>query len=466
MPPWWEFDMNMFSWSGYCPIIIDELAKEMGFSYEIVPDELMIMPGDPRFSADDVFTRMNVTFAMLTTPSTHDLGISSTVVYTAPWYSSYLAGLVLKTEAEVGLWRMFEPFTPSLWFAIVGSIFIASFMMVVLAALVEGRSTLSVDGSAKAVYHAWAAMLGGEDYEWVNWPGRILRLSILFLVLLTGSTYTANLAAFFTKPRFVIHGPKDMASLRDAVACMTDPGMVSELSPYVQDFVIAPQVDVTVSDQRQFCHQQVSEKKADIWIDDYSAQNFYLLGNKHCSSLALSQSISLMPNRVGFALSVSNQDLATQMSQAIVWLEKQQVYKDLGQEMFRWGQACPLVESSDTAQVDIGSMGGLFVVCGALAGVSLLVGIAVAARQRSSWFKHGVDELDHSATEGEMLRALLRKVDGLQSYIENPGQAVVSQAASKRSITPTSSSLRKYAQEDENHTQTPTPGTVPPESMP
>merc|ERR1712119_260170 len=105
-----------------------------------------------------------------------------------------------------------------------------------------------------------------------------------------------------------------------------------------KDFVIAPQVNVTLHDQRQFCHQQIREKKADIWIDDFSAQNFYLLAQRHCSSLAFSQGISLVPKRVGFALSAGNQELAAQMSQAVVWLEKQQIYKELGEEMFRWGQ--------------------------------------------------------------------------------------------------------------------------------
>jgi len=209
----------------------------------------------------------------------------------------------------------------------------------------------------------------------------------------------------------------------------------------------------------------------DIWIEDYSANNFYLLAQKHCSSLAFSQGISLVPRRVGFALSAGNQDLAAQMSQAVVWLEKQQVYKDLGQEIFRLGEACPLVESSNTAQIDISSMGGLFVVSGMLAGLSLLAAFAVAAKQRSSRNKYGADdELDHSATEGEMLRALLRKVDGLQSFIENPDHAESKHREPSRSVQRTltsSSSSRTVAQEDENQTQPPTsPKTVLPESMP
>lgn len=57
-------------------------------------------------------------------------------------------------------------------------------------------------------YHTFAAYLQGDDYEWVSGPERLLRLGLLFLVLISISTYTANLAAFFTAPNVVIHGPK------------------------------------------------------------------------------------------------------------------------------------------------------------------------------------------------------------------------------------------------------------------
>eukprot|EP00662_Eupelagonemidae_sp_cell21_P022182 gene22182-7198_t len=49
------------------------------------------------------------------------------------------------------MWRMFGPFTVQLWGAFVGAI---------------------------ASYHSLAAMLSGEDYEWVTWPGKVLRIAL------------------------------------------------------------------------------------------------------------------------------------------------------------------------------------------------------------------------------------------------------------------------------------------------
>ncbi|CAK0797580.1 unnamed protein product [Prorocentrum cordatum] len=107
-----------------------------------------------------------------------------------------------------------------------------------LSGLTDGKKGLGLTshGMVKAVYHAWAALLGGEDSEWHDWPGRILRLGLLFIVLVVSATYTANLASFFTRPGIKLHGPKDRASLRDAVACvLPEESTVAIAQPFVKD---------------------------------------------------------------------------------------------------------------------------------------------------------------------------------------------------------------------------------------
>ena len=64
-----------------------------------------------------------------------------------------------------------------------------------------GKMSNSVGGAS---YHVMAACFGGEDYEWISGPMRLLRLSLLGMVLVSGSTYTANLAAFFNKPNIKV----------------------------------------------------------------------------------------------------------------------------------------------------------------------------------------------------------------------------------------------------------------------
>ena len=65
-------------------------------------------------------------------------------------------------------------------------------------------------GTLDTLYDAWVTFLGGEEREAITWPERIVRVAFLFFILITVSTYTANLAAFFTQSGVTVHGPKNM----------------------------------------------------------------------------------------------------------------------------------------------------------------------------------------------------------------------------------------------------------------
>eukprot|EP00961_Rhodomonas_salina_P078061 1048332-Rhodomonas_salina.3 len=79
--------------------------------------------------------------------------------------------------------------------------------------IVTGKRSTNI---AEAFYHALAMLLGGEDQEWISWPGhqpyslrfcytcpvltsctglpgRVLRLGMLFVVLIVGATYTGSI---------------------------------------------------------------------------------------------------------------------------------------------------------------------------------------------------------------------------------------------------------------------------------
>ena len=62
--------------------------------------------------------------------------------------------------------------------------------------------------------HVW---LQGDDFEWVTTPERILRVALLFLILISISTYTANLVAFLTEDQWTVYGPKVSAIHSDTL---------------------------------------------------------------------------------------------------------------------------------------------------------------------------------------------------------------------------------------------------------
>ena len=66
---------------------------------------------------------------------------------------------------------------------------------------------------AKMLFHISSELLGGGDLEWThNLSARLLRLGWLFFVLISVSSYTANLAAFFS----AYHVQSYVKSMRDA----------------------------------------------------------------------------------------------------------------------------------------------------------------------------------------------------------------------------------------------------------
>lgn len=117
-------------------------------------------------------------------------------VYTAPFLTSYVTAVVpMRVGSPGGVWALMEPLSVSLWMALAVLAGCSATLLVLLVGLRDTSLRGSLSTLPGALYHVLAFMLGGEDYEWIGWPGRLLRLGLLWVVLVTQATYTANLAA-------------------------------------------------------------------------------------------------------------------------------------------------------------------------------------------------------------------------------------------------------------------------------
>ena len=81
-----------------------------------------------------------------------------------------------------------KPFEGKLWAAILAAVVCIAVGMIILKAI-STREWPNFESVLGALYHSIAALLGGEDYEWIGWPLRVLRLGALFLTLLFVATY-------------------------------------------------------------------------------------------------------------------------------------------------------------------------------------------------------------------------------------------------------------------------------------
>lgn len=193
-----------------------------------------------RLMGDEQVTRADV----IMRPRTHAVTHARTqVIHTRPIVQMSLSALSYKTKSQPSDFTLFEPFSVDLWMAVLGALLAYAALLVILSGVLSRCSrrtpTKPLTDMVSSSYHTFSACVGGEDYEWISGPMRVLRLSLLTFVLVIGSTYTANLAAFFTAPSFTILGPTNSDEFKAAVVC-TNSNMANRLAPFVKGTVVLP----------------------------------------------------------------------------------------------------------------------------------------------------------------------------------------------------------------------------------
>mmetsp|Transcript_53704 Transcript_53704/g.142636 ORF Transcript_53704/g.142636 Transcript_53704/m.142636 type:complete len:221 (+) Transcript_53704:3-665(+) len=172
--------------------------------------------------------------------------------------------------------------------------------------------------------------------------------------------------------------------------------------------------------KRQWCHDALQEGQATVWIDDMGSLNEWLLN--HCDTTAIVHTIALAPRRYSFVTTFDKRAVAANLSQAIIKLETTTVWKELQRQSFGWGDSCPATASTatDTTPVSVEQMGGLFIITGTITAVAAVCGCVEAAgkalrRNGEAQAWEATEDVAHGRTEGEMLRALIGKIDRLNA---------------------------------------------------
>jgi len=451
-PPYWNYHADApgggnARWSGYWPRMIDAVAGEMGFSYDLVAEPSMLHAR----SQTDVYNSIlssgiDVAFVDLADSATFTPWFEANMAHSMPVFEDFYGAVVLRTRTSPGYWQLTQPMAKDLWAALFITLLIGAVLMNVIGSISPPDSAntrcerFTIDGSAKSVYNMLSTVLGGEDYEWVTWSGRILRLGILFFTLIVTATYTANLAAFFTNPNYLIHGPKDLAELRTSTVCVRTP-LYNRVLPFVGKLVYATE-DLTVTDMELLekrCKQKLQSGEADAWMDSLVALTSFILDSKNCADFHLVSNIKVLPIQSGFLLNKADAEFAGNMSAALVHFKQLPEFLALQQSEFGLGRslACKQTPAAvaQSLSLHLSSMWGLFIITGAFFFISLVVAAGSAAQNRWQQIRRKDVEPDdadaviphapthagayhHSMTEGEMLRMLLQKVDGLWAMAE------------------------------------------------
>jgi len=430
LQPYWNFDGEMYS--GYLPEVFKLIAYDMGFTPEIVKSSLQ--PGKPP-SNISWFSEHGADMIVL-------LGFEQALVHpvfqqavvTSTVFDGFIGAAVLQTRADPGPLVLFDPFDGQMWAAVCASVVIAALLLVIFNILSPSeefeemplKERLSTAYVMLSNYHMVAALLSGEDYEWTTWPGRVLRLALLFLVLVTTTSYTANLAAFFNKPSFVIHGPEDMVGLRKAKACVSFPDHDPMVSAFTKSVEYMPEFNYAdpniLEKSTAYCINLLREQKVDAWMRDIGGLRPVV--EENCDELVLREKISVTKITFAFMLPDTPElhKLATQLTATITHLKGDPVWSQLQGDYFREGRdLCGEKVVSALEPITLYRQRGLFYICGVLAGIALVIALVHAARKRLSGESKKDERQQHTMTDGELLRLLIKQVNRIGQKLHVAG---------------------------------------------
>eukprot|EP01065_Artemidia_motanka_P015081 TRINITY_DN18973_c0_g2_i1.p1 TRINITY_DN18973_c0_g2~~TRINITY_DN18973_c0_g2_i1.p1 ORF type:complete len:533 (+),score=186.68 TRINITY_DN18973_c0_g2_i1:46-1599(+) len=366
--------------TGFVPAVWDEIAKELGISYEYkafeFPPSSQHMTGAVvNGTADAIFYPLNEEFV-------HSPGLA----LTHPMFTSWSEGWVLRTRVEPGLFRFLDPFKTDLWVAVACAVLVTALAIVSLRSVERPKAGAGlVLRCTDTAFSVWSAMLGSDDFQWskLSQPGRILRIGMLLFVLITISTYTANLAAFFTRPLWRLHGPSSMEGLKGAkvcVAALQQLGQTEALAGVVGSVAARASNDILSENLErdfEYCLQQLRSGAADIWVDPPAfIEKVYL---RHCHEVGRAPWLRVAPTSFSVAMRTQDRAFLNYVNAALLDLQLTPQFLSLQEEHFGWGRACTKRKPDDTAKVSVEQTAGVIIVFA----VAALCAVAIAGGQRA-----------------------------------------------------------------------------------
>jgi hypothetical protein len=194
---------------GLLAIIMDEVARRAGFSWRNTFGTYS--PLDSKYDGNKTWTDI-----LLWAVEVFDIAggkwgkslsrLSSGVSFPTGWYdsSATLVEHLAESEQEkkvVNIWSFLNPFTYSVWMAIIGFMIVTGIVNFILELLDQTPMTETLYFKfLTCIYEAAIVFTGHLSLRPKNHSSRIMTFSWTFWALIVASAYTANLASFLLSP--------------------------------------------------------------------------------------------------------------------------------------------------------------------------------------------------------------------------------------------------------------------------
>ena len=349
--------------------------------------------------------------------------------YAGPILSQPFRGLLKTKSRAAEFWSLFDPFHWRLWVAICVTVVLGTVIAGLIAYLERAwdprRDPLEFGAM---LYHSVTLLLGGDDLSGAmatsSGAARLHRLGLLFLALITTSSYTANLAAFLTNPRTVVHGPETLDELSTATACV----IFDYWQPYVNSFVgsvvFPPWSAYEVDDyegRTQYCVDAVKDEAVDVFLT--TEAQFIVLD--HCNSLKRAFGYEIETPVYGVTHSY---DVWKNVSSALYQLRRKRPYYDLIDAHYKTYDSCPGgMEEDSSEQISVHSMRSVFFIffCNAAFAIALA---AFDAKRRRRDAKTGEREAAARETATDAPQNPMRGTPRLAHLFGNGARLRLSQS--------------------------------------
>ncbi|KAL4225052.1 hypothetical protein ACF0H5_015746 [Mactra antiquata] len=189
-------------YEGFTIDLINKISENLNFKYEIIlsPNNEY---GGPKNGRDDDDSWGGIVGSILEKNATLGMGaisITSTrqsvIDFSLGVVSTGVNILITKPNEVFSIFQFLTPFSLELWMAIIG----ASFGVCIIYYILDFKSKERVFTVKSTLWFSLGTLLmTGSDFSPKRTSQRILTTGYLFFVLITVSTYTANMAAFLTK---------------------------------------------------------------------------------------------------------------------------------------------------------------------------------------------------------------------------------------------------------------------------
>ena len=431
LPPWASRDASTGEYTGgFHTEFYKELGRVGDFDIEFVP-----FPPDFINDFTGTVTRMLAADEI-------DLGWDSPggsmlapgFLYTPAMLNLEHVVLTKRTVRPVSLNSVFDPFTFELWMMILGTIVFGALVMTLITAVAGSESVSEAAARFPGfVYHTFAALLGGEEYDLYHCPlwGRIYRLGLLWLVLITSATYTANLAAYLTKQDYKIYGPKTLEELKrwQKPICYRWPQFADMVKGYVGELLL-PDSGMDMLARFPWARDNLQNGTCDAILDiNINAKSESL---QHCRTMHLSTNMAFLNNHNLNLMRANDTELHFKVSNSIIDVRLSPAYPRILKDTIGFGISCEETlaaanegfDSADLTKITVERMAGTFVIFAVLC----VLALAITLTQRLAIGKPLLEEM-REEVQNEKLDAKLDKVLSklnfvLSSMQGEPGGAV------------------------------------------